>query len=289
MKCLLVDDEPGIREGLAALLRRRGHDVRTAGDCAAAREALAHDFDVVVTDWRLPDGTAAPLLESASCPVIGVSGHPDEVTPGPALRAVLEKPVAPARLFELLAGIEAANAAAAAAADPVPGAGLPLDVAAIVRAAIGILEDVPVRLVDDGSFVTLSGPLPADAVLPRLEALGGDLRVLSPPGGPVLELRLCRDGRPDASVPTVAPMACWPAAREFAVDFALADVGAAQFLGCLDRAAALQRAGTRVHFLNVPPPLLAFAEVSGRGHDMPKKERVGPRLPALLADLWSRS
>jgi DNA-binding NtrC family response regulator len=48
---LLVDDEPGIREGLAMLLRRRGFEVHTAGDCATAAERLANQtFDVVVTD-----------------------------------------------------------------------------------------------------------------------------------------------------------------------------------------------------------------------------------------------
>jgi CheY-like chemotaxis protein len=287
MRCLLVDDEAGIREGLAALLRLKGHAVRTAPDLGAALAAMQEQsFDVVFTDWRLPDGTAAPLVASADCPVVAVSGHPGEVTPGPALRAVLEKPVAPARLLELLAGLEAANAAAAG--DPDPGAGLPLDTAAIVRAARGILGSVQVRLVDDGTFVTLSAPLPSDSVLPRLEELGGDLRVLALAGCPTIELRLCRDGRPDPAVPAVAPMADWPPLREFAVDFGLADVDAGQFLGCLDRAAELRRAGVRVHFLNVPPGLVAGTEVSGRGHDMPKKERVGPRLPALLADLWSR-
>ena len=39
-RLLLVDDEPGIREGLAALLRRKGHEVRTAADCAAETPAF---------------------------------------------------------------------------------------------------------------------------------------------------------------------------------------------------------------------------------------------------------
>ena len=71
MRCLLVDDEPGIREGLAMLLRRRGYEVQTAGDCAEARARLdAQSFDIVVTDWRLPDGFASSFVDGCPCPVL---------------------------------------------------------------------------------------------------------------------------------------------------------------------------------------------------------------------------
>ncbi len=63
MNLLLVEDEPGIRDGLATYLRLRGHVVHTAGRVAEAVQLAAqHAFDLVVSDWRLPDGTAGELL-----------------------------------------------------------------------------------------------------------------------------------------------------------------------------------------------------------------------------------
>jgi DNA-binding response OmpR family regulator len=41
MKCSLVDDERRIREGLTMLLWRRGFEVHTVIDCAAAQHGLA--------------------------------------------------------------------------------------------------------------------------------------------------------------------------------------------------------------------------------------------------------
>ena len=62
-RVLLVEDEPAIREGLATCLRLRGHEVETSEDLAGAREALSSSvrFDVVVTDWTLPDGQISEL------------------------------------------------------------------------------------------------------------------------------------------------------------------------------------------------------------------------------------
>jgi CheY-like chemotaxis protein len=165
MKCLLVDDEPGIREGLAVLLRRRGHDVRTAADCQAAASALAEgDFDAVVTDWRLPDGTAGSFLEGCRVPAIAVSGHPEEVDELPALRAVLRKPVLPTRLLALLAEIPAAA--------PPTAVGLPGPVQALVDGFVARLPaEAAVELFDDGTFVTVAAEVPAvlvDAVRPAV-------------------------------------------------------------------------------------------------------------------------
>jgi CheY-like chemotaxis protein len=284
MRCLLVDDEPGIRDGLAMLLRRKGHEVHTAGDCAQAATQLAErDFDCVITDWRLPDGTAAGFVAACGCPVIAISGHPEEVLAHAAIRHVLQKPVAPKHLIELLA---AATARPAVDAPP----SLPRDVQQVVDRALACLPTAAAaELVDDGAFVVLRAPLPDDSVLDELADLGGDLRVLAPGGRALLELRLCRDGRPDAGMAVVAPEAPWPAHGEFAVDFHGVDAAALDFGRCLDRAADCRARGVLVHFLNVPDALLSWASCQGRAHDMPMREKVGPRLPAVLQDLWSAS
>ena len=58
---LVADDEAGVRESLAEVLRDAGYVVETAVDGTAALEAIdGHDFAVVITDLRMPgtDGLA---------------------------------------------------------------------------------------------------------------------------------------------------------------------------------------------------------------------------------------
>ncbi|MCU0867417.1 MAG: response regulator [Planctomycetes bacterium] len=193
MKCLLVDDEPGIREGLAALLRRKGHDVRTAADCAGAAAALAGDtFDVVVSDWRLPDGLAAAFVADCGTPVLAVSGHPEEVQPLPSIHAVLTKPVSPTRLLEAMTSASAMGPARAVAT--------PSSLAPAVQAVVDIFvaalpRDAVVDLHDDGTFVTVSAALPPgpEPVLPPFD---GDLRRTRRGAQRGLELRLWRELTP---------------------------------------------------------------------------------------------
>ena len=285
MKCLLVDDEPGIREGLAALLRRKGHDVRTAADCARAREALASDrFDVVVTDWHLPDGLASTFLAAATCPVLAVSGHPEEVERQAPIVDVLTKPVTPTRLQEALAAA-GPRPAAVPTADL---AALPADVRAVVEQALSrVPADATVELRDDGTFVTLVAEL-ADG---RPFAFGlpdGDLRSTLQQGRRRLELRLCRDGRPDAALPVVGALSPWPAVGPFAVDFHGTAVDPGTFVPLLDRVRAAHAAGRELHLLNLPAALRTQV-CQGTSHDMPMRAPVGPRLRPELADLWSQS
>ena len=55
LQILLVDDEPTIRLSLGDALRNAGHSVKTAVDGAAALKlAGREDFDVIVTDLRMP-------------------------------------------------------------------------------------------------------------------------------------------------------------------------------------------------------------------------------------------
>ncbi|MCC8929969.1 response regulator transcription factor [Rhodococcus sp. I2R] len=81
MKILVVDDNAILREGLAALLTGRGHDVDTArtGDdaIAATDRGGAHGFDVVVMDIRMPpthtdEGVRAAVSIKALRPDVGV-------------------------------------------------------------------------------------------------------------------------------------------------------------------------------------------------------------------------
>jgi DNA-binding response OmpR family regulator len=55
MRILVVEDEPGLRDGLVDLLRGDGHAVEAAADGATGAErGLAEPFDLVVLDLMLP-------------------------------------------------------------------------------------------------------------------------------------------------------------------------------------------------------------------------------------------
>ncbi len=288
MKFLLVDDEPGIREGLAALLRLRGHEVRTAGDCAAAIALLqGHDFDLVLTDWRLPDGTGARLYPLGTAPIVAISGHPDEVEASPRLCAVLQKPVLPDRLLAVIAKHAApVVAAGAVAVAPLPLQALPRDLRAVLERAIALLGPVAAEIVDDGVFVTLRAPWPGDDHLAEFAALGGDLRVLAPGDAPRLDLRWCRDGRPAVDQRTIAAASTWPEHGDFAVDFDTVELTGDDFVAMVERAAAARRRGRSIWFLNVPETMLAELARRGRAADLPVPARIGPLVPEALAELW---
>ncbi|HSY37764.1 MAG TPA: sigma-54 dependent transcriptional regulator [Acidobacteriaceae bacterium] len=62
---MVVDDEPGIRTALRANFLRHGWRVEVAG---SVREAISHlegkEFDLVVTDIRMPDGTGMEVMRA---------------------------------------------------------------------------------------------------------------------------------------------------------------------------------------------------------------------------------
>jgi DNA-binding NtrC family response regulator len=63
---LVADDEPGVRESLAEVLRDAGYDVETAADGRAALTALeTRDFAVVITDLRMPGADGLAVLKRA--------------------------------------------------------------------------------------------------------------------------------------------------------------------------------------------------------------------------------
>ncbi len=65
-KVLIVDDEPSMRRILAANLRLDSHIVvEAAGALDAAAILAREDFDVVLTDQKMPDGNGLDVLQAA--------------------------------------------------------------------------------------------------------------------------------------------------------------------------------------------------------------------------------
>ena len=65
-RILLVDDEPNMRRILASNLRMDQHQIWEADGVEAAQRLLAaNDFDVVITDQKMPDGEGLTVLASA--------------------------------------------------------------------------------------------------------------------------------------------------------------------------------------------------------------------------------
>jgi len=107
---LIVDDEIGIRELLSEILTDEGHDVRTAENAAAARDARdAARPDLVLLDIWMPDTDGITLLKEwaaggqLTMPVIMMSGHGTIDTAVEATRIgameFLEKPIGMQKLM----------------------------------------------------------------------------------------------------------------------------------------------------------------------------------------------
>ena len=64
MKILIVEDEPSLREIMVQTLRREQYVVAQAADYASALDKIAgYDYDCILLDIMLPDGSGLQLLE----------------------------------------------------------------------------------------------------------------------------------------------------------------------------------------------------------------------------------
>ncbi len=78
---LIIDDEPDIRELIALTLTRMGLDYHSAANLEEARHLLAsYQFDVCLTDMRLPDGNGVEFVKTihsidANLPVAVITAH----------------------------------------------------------------------------------------------------------------------------------------------------------------------------------------------------------------------
>ena len=89
---LVIDDEPDICELLSLTLGRMGLQTRTAGDVANAKELLGkQQFNICLTDMRLPDGDGLELVEwiqsnAPGLPVAVITAHGNVETAVQALK-----------------------------------------------------------------------------------------------------------------------------------------------------------------------------------------------------------
>ncbi|MDC8784733.1 response regulator [Roseateles koreensis] len=84
-RCLVVDDDHEIREGVQLYLQRFGIEAHTAANGAEMRRLLTNQrFDVVVLDLMLPDANGLDLCQSIQAeykmPVIMLTAHGDPIS-----------------------------------------------------------------------------------------------------------------------------------------------------------------------------------------------------------------
>ena len=108
-KILCVDDEPHVVNLKCAILEAAGHQATPATSAQDAIEKLErHDYDAVVTDWRLGDASGRDIVVAArqltDTPVVVLSGYVNEAfqAPDPLADFYLEKPVNPEELIRIV-------------------------------------------------------------------------------------------------------------------------------------------------------------------------------------------
>jgi DNA-binding NtrC family response regulator len=114
---LLVDDDPELREALGAFLGAEGLRVHAEGTLQGARQALERrEFDLLVLDLRLPDGTALDLFAELegrpALEVVLITAHGSVDTAVQAFRGgavdYLTKPIDMKRLRRIAANVRSA-------------------------------------------------------------------------------------------------------------------------------------------------------------------------------------
>lgn len=110
MKILVADDDQACREYVVTLLEQEGYSCTSVPNALAAADQLkVGDFDLLISDIKMPGNSELELLKSLSSsasevPIILMTGHPSVETavPAVALRvaAYLVKPVSSEELLK---------------------------------------------------------------------------------------------------------------------------------------------------------------------------------------------
>ena len=92
-RVLLIDDDPGVSEVLGLLLEREGYGVSHAATRKHALKLVEErDFDLVVTDLKLPDGTGLDVIAGVRArrprlPIIMITSYSSMESAIDAMRA----------------------------------------------------------------------------------------------------------------------------------------------------------------------------------------------------------
>jgi len=111
---LLIEDDEAVRRSLQMLLHWRGYDVRSFAGAAPVLEGnMMDDADVLIADYRLPDGDGISVLRALrradwKGKAILITAFPSPTLTEAARAAgfdeVLEKPLRQHELIRVLAG-----------------------------------------------------------------------------------------------------------------------------------------------------------------------------------------
>lgn len=105
-RIVLVDDDPTLRSLLRATLSEDVYEVAEAGDAAGAVATIEREpVDLVVLDWRLPDGDGGHVLAEVKArwpelPVIVLTAERDAAAEH--ADAFLTKPFSPVQLLDVV-------------------------------------------------------------------------------------------------------------------------------------------------------------------------------------------
>jgi DNA-binding NtrC family response regulator len=165
-RILLIEDDQGVRFGMRTYLQAHGFELEEAEDCHSARNAFStFRPDVVVADYRLPDGNALELLEyfqrvDSTVPLIILTAYGSIELAVEAMRRgaqnFLTKPVElPSLLLEVERVLEQRRACSVSKTAAVPSS--PLDPFLGVSEAIKTLAHNAKRIKDADSPILIEG------------------------------------------------------------------------------------------------------------------------------------
>jgi len=112
-RILLADDDPGLRESLAAVLSSDGHLVYSARDGLEALKLVAtNKVDLILLDLNMPGKNGWDTFERLTAanpmlPIIIITARPNQLftAMGAGVGALVEKPPDMARLLETVNGL----------------------------------------------------------------------------------------------------------------------------------------------------------------------------------------